>query len=310
MIPDVLSTAGSVKESKFLYGAFEMPKWLQAGGDFRALELVQGYNGNTTSKFIFPMQADLEAAATVGQFTVDATAGIPYSGGFISRRHFAIYHPTDELYFRGGRFMPAYGIFTEDHAIAIKRGIGKDQSTETYNIEAAWISADFDAFITGIFGRPDNTSLGAETGMAVSTSLFFAERFKTGLSYYYGYRDIAQRHLAGPFGILGITPHIFLLAEIDFQWFLMPGVPGAQTGFVDDVRLDFEVIQGLHFYLTQEYSQLNSSNPRSFSDAYGIGAQFFPRPHIELNALYQRQRVGGKNVPFGDFFWTLFHFYL
>ncbi len=304
---EVLTMRGSPEESKFLYGAFNTPEWFQAGGDFRALETYTNFNGASNLKTIFPMQADLEASATVGKFTFAATGGVDYDFNPISRSHYVLYHPTDELYFRAGKFMPAYGINTEDHAIAIKRGIGKDQSTETYNVEASYIAENFDAFITGILGRPDTPSLGAESGVALSSSVFFSERFKVGASYYYGYRDIENRHVVGPFAILGLSPHMFILAEIDYQ-ILSVGGSSTQTGLVDDIRFDVEVVQGLHFYLTQEYSQLNTST--SFSDAYGIGAQFFPRPHIELNTLYQKQRIGGSNTPFGDFYWLLAHYYL
>jgi hypothetical protein len=306
---EVLSSAGSADEGKFLYGAVNPPDWVGLGGDFRFLQTFLDADGGQISKFIV-MQADLEGAVTAGRVTVDATAGVDFQGQPISRRHYLLYHATDELSFRAGRFMPAYGINTEDHALAIKRGIGKDQSTETYNVEAAWIAENFDVFVTGILGRPDNLSLGAETGAAASASVFLDDRFKVGASYYYGYRNIARRQLAGPWAILGFAPRCFVLAELDFQWLTPAGASGGQTGAVDDLRLDFEVLQGLHLYLTQELSQLDFSTGNSFSDAYGVGVQFFPRPHYEINALYQRLRVGGTASSWENFIWGLLHVYL
>jgi hypothetical protein len=310
LIPEVLTTTGTEAQSKFLYGAIDLPDWLLGGGDFRILAAQANFNGASILKLVIPMQADVEAAASVGKFTFDASGGINNDINPISRRHYVLFHATDEIGLRLGKFMPAYGINTEAHAIAIKRGIGKDQATETYNLEASLISENYDIFVTGIFGRPDKPSVGAERGVAVSTSLFFGERFKTGLSYYYGYRDIESRHLAGPFAILGFTPHIFMLVEIDYQWLSAPAGPGRTTGIVDDIRLDFEVVQGIHFYLTQEYSEIQFTNPNTFSDAYGIGAQFFPWPHVELNTTFQKQRIGGSSTPFGDFYWVMLHYYL
>lgn len=310
LIPEVLSTTGNEEQSKFLYGVIDLPEWLLGGGDFRVLGAYAGFNGDGNFKIVVPMQADLEAAASVDKFTFDATGGIDYDKTPVSRRHYVLYHATDEISLRAGKFMPAYGINTEDHGLAIKRGIGKDQATETYNLEASLITAHYDVFLTAIAGRPDRPSLGAETGAALSSSVFFAERFKAGVSYYYGHRDIENRQLAGPFAILGFTPHLFMLAELDYQWLSAPGGLGNTTGLVDDIRLDLEVIQGVHLYLTQEYSQLATNNPSTFSDAYGIGAQFFPWPHWELNTLYQKQRIGGSSTPFGDFYWAMVHFYL
>lgn len=310
LIPEVLTTTGTEEQSKFLYGAVDLPDWLLGGGDFRFLGALTNFNGDNNFKIVVPMQADVEAAASAGKFTFDATGGIDYNITPVSRRHFVLYHATDEISFRAGRFMPSYGINTEDHALAIKRGIGKDQSTETYNLEAALITANYDVFVTAIAGRPDNSTLGAETGASATASVFFAERFKAGLSYYYGSRDIEHRSLFGPFAILGFSPRIFMLAELDYQWLYAAADPGATTGLVDDVRLDFEVLKGVHVYLTQEYSMLESNNPYTFSDAYGLGAQFFPWPHWEFNALYQKERIGGSSTPLGDYFWAMVHFYL
>jgi hypothetical protein len=311
LIPEVLTTTGTDEQSKFLYGAVDMPEWLLGGGDVRALGAFSDFNGGSALKLVAPMQLDVEAAATVGKFTFDATGGIDYDFAPISRRHYVLYHATDELNFRAGRFMPAYGINTEDHALAIKRGIGKDQDTETYNAEISYIGESYDLFVTAIFGRPDSPSTGAEKGAALSTSLFFADRFKVGVSYYYGYRDLEHRQLAGPFAVLGITPHLFVLAEVDYQWLYAPGGSGpATTGLVDDIRIDYEFIQGLHFYLTQEYSQLVFTDPSTFSDAYGVGVQFFPWPHVEFNTVYQKERIGGTSAPFGDYYWLMAHFYL
>ena len=306
---EVLTARGTPDEGQFLYGLFHLPEPVALGGDFRFLGSIMNSSHGVATNLI-PMQMDLEAAATVGKFTVDATGGMDNNSNPISRRHYLIYKPTDELSFRAGRFMPAYGINTEDHALAIKQGIGQDQGAETYNLEAAWLGENWNFYLTGIFGRPDNPNLGAETGASASASLYFADRYKVGISYYYGYRPVATRQLMGPFAILGFTPHFFMLAELDFQWLSTQGGLGSQWGPVDYVRLDYEVIQGLHFYLTQELSKLFINYDPSYNDAYGIGVQFFPRPHYEINALYQKMRVGGSSAAFSDFLWCLAHVYL
>ena len=315
LIPQVLSSGGTESESKFLWGAFDLPDWLSFGGDFRSLGAYQTFSGQSSFAFIF-MQADAETAVSVDKFSAVATFGVDHDGSAVSRRHYLQYHVTDEINARAGRFMPAYGLNTEDHTIAIKRGLGKDQATESYNLELSWIGENLNVFATAVFGRLDNLSLGAESGAAFSASLYFEESYKVGVSYFYGYRSsVEQRHLTGPYAILGFTPHITLLAELDFQ-FLSPQAYSpqtnsiVQTGAVDDVRLDFEILQGLHLYGVQEFEQLDFNNSNTFSDAYGAGVQFFPRPHFELNVLYQRRRIGGTSAPFGDLLWGLLHVYL
>lgn len=307
---EVLSNSGGENEAKFLYGAVTPPKWLDLGGDFRGLQAYFAQNGAGSARTIL-MQADVEAAANVGKLSFVASGGIDFNASPISRRHYAIYHATDSLTFRAGKFMPIYGINSEDHALAIKRGIGKDQSGETYNAEVGYITKDYDVFVSAIAGRPDTPSLGAEAGGSLSASVFAFNSAKIGASYYHGERTAGSRNIMGPFFILGLSPRIYALVETDFIFFT-PAIAGLRstTGAVDDIRLDFEVIKGLHFYLLQELSQLDISNGATFQDSYGLGVQFFPRPHLELNAVYQKQRFGGTSASFGDFAWLMLHFYL
>lgn len=304
---DRLSTWTQEGEEQFAYGIAPKRKWLSLGGDFRSLLLGQN-RPNRQIFQAFVMQADLEAAVTVGKIQADATAGVDYVGNPISRRHYVIYRPTDQLSFRAGRFLPAVGVNTENHSIALRRGIGRDQSTETYNLEGAWIDQNFDVFATAVFGRPDNTSLGAEVGGALSGSVFFGNRFKIGASYFYGRRAVAQRHVVGPYFILGFTDRFFLMVDTAYQ-ILNPANGAGSSGFADYARLDYEVTQGLHVYVTQELSNLDTAKPGAWSDAYGLGVQWFPRPHFEVNVMYQKNRFGGTNQPLYDYGFAMLHFY-
>ncbi|NBT57810.1 hypothetical protein EBT16_03400 [bacterium] len=269
---DLMSTWRAENEEQFLYGVPKLPEWLNLGGDIRALQLYQNRASRETAQFIF-MQADVEAAVSAG------------------------------------KFLPAAGINTENHSVAVKRGLGRDQGTETYNVEAAWIGQTLDLFVTGILGRIDNPDLGSEMGAALSSSLFLGDRHKIGASYVYLTRNVGTRNLAGPFFILGIGKKFFLLADTAFTWFT-PKFGKTQAGFADTVRFDYEWVQGVHFYVSQEFVRNQFLDPASQMEAYGGGIQFFPRPHLEINAQYLRQRYGGSSSTFADFAYAMFHFYL
>ncbi len=305
---DLMSVASRENEEKFLYGVLKLPEWLNLGGDIRGLQLYQNRVSRETAEFIF-MQADAEAAITVGKVTVDGTAGVTPQGKPLSRRHYLQVRPTDELSFRAGRFLPAAGINTENHSVAVKRGLGRDQGTETYNVEGAWIGQSFDLFVTGILGRLDNQDLGAEMGASVSSSVFLGNRHKIGASYVYLTRDVGVRNLAGPFFILGLGKRFFLMADTAFTWF-NPKLGASQTGFADTARFNYEMFQGVHLYLSQEFVQNNFLDTASQLEAYGVGFQFFPRPHLELNAQYLKQRYGGTRSTFADYAYAMLHFYL
>lgn len=316
---EVLSTSGKDGEQAFLYGVVKPPEWLNMGGDIRGMAF---YRDSPTARegHAFPMQTDIEAAIAYKKLIIDGVVGYkgekkpinePITKKIISRQHYINFRPTDETSLRGGKFRTAYGINTPDHVLFIKRGLGWDQGTETYNVEAAYIGDRFNVYATGVFGRPDAPELNRETGGALAASVSFLDSYKTGVSYFYGANNLARRHIAGPWGILGFTPHFFLLTEFDFQGSTPKTGPSLDTqwGMVNYSRLDYEFFQGFHGYLTQELSRLDFGNPDTLSKNYGIGIQFFPRPHLELNLSWQMQTTATV-AGYTDFLFLLFHFYL
>ena len=105
---EVLTTWGKEGEEQFLYGVVKPPKWLNLGGDIRA---VQTYINNAfieRGDFI-TMQMDLEAAitfteqlrfvGTIGKKYIPT--GNPSFGDYlISRRHFLSYQHNDQISLR------------------------------------------------------------------------------------------------------------------------------------------------------------------------------------------------------------------
>lgn len=313
---EVLSYASREKEAAFLYGAVVPPDWLTLGGDVRVLGFYRDTPTFTQGQ-VFPMQMDMEAAATYKNFIVVGTMGYQrpsrtspnLTDYFISRRHYVNYRPTGELSIRAGMFMPAFGINTPDHATVTKRGLGWNAGSETYNLETAWIGERFNLYATAILGRPDALDLNREKGAAVLPSLTISDTYRVGFSYFYGLNTLGNRHVFGPFGILGFTPHFFLLTELDFQSATSQSDPShPQWGVVNYQKLDYEFFQGFHGYITQELSRLNFASLDSLSKTYGIGLQFFPRPHLELNFSWQIQ-TSATLAGYTDFGFLLLHFY-
>ena len=234
----------------------------------------------------------------------------PSGGTIFSRRHYAGYRPTETISLRAGRFGVAYGLNIPDHFVSIKRGLRWDEGSEAYNIEAAWLGESADLFVTGTVGRPDAPALNRDKGLALRSSIFLSDRFKLGWSYLYGASGFGGRHVTGPYAILGFSPRFFVLAELDFQRFAPAAGGDAQWGVVNYVKVDYEVLKGVHGYVTQEYAKLDLRNVRSEMASFGVGVQFFPRPHLEINGSYQKQRVRAVSKDFADFAWLLLHYYL
>ncbi len=313
---ELLSQFGSEKQAGFMHGFVNTPEWLGVGGDVRWAETYSNTPTVEKARFIF-MQADAELAAFVKNFTVVATAGVQeedsynYTGSaFISRRHYVMWNANDNITLRGGKFLTAYGINTPDHMITTRRNLGWDEGSETYNLEASYSNDDFDVFLTGVFGRPENKDLHKDTGVALRASLNLFKSSKVGLGYYYGKNDNEiKRHLAGPYFIIAFSPHFYLLEEVDYQNTSTATISGT-SGIVNYTKLGYEFYKGTHVTLTQEYSKSNFNNDLSQSQAYGLGLQYYPIPHVEVGLTYQKRKTDALYSTFYDFAWFQFHYYL
>lgn len=227
-----------------------------------------------------------------------------------SREHYLRYAPIDSIYLRAGLFNRAYGLNVPDHFTVIKRTLGWDENSQTYNLEASWLAEDGkELFLTWSIGRPDATALNLESGVAVRYGQEVIPGFRAGLSYFYGSNPLQHRQVFGPYAIVGLSKYFYIMGEADFEYVTPNGQP-SNWGSADYIKFDFQPVQGLHFYLTQEYAKTNFNDPSTAIDAYGIGSQWFPRPHFELNAVYEKRRELAQGTNYFDMAWFMFHFYL
>ncbi len=307
---DLLSTWSQEGEADFLYSAVKSPKWLDLGGDVRSVEIYRNTPQVSDSRFLF-MQGDLEAAATYKSFIADFSLGY-YMSEIQTRRFFLGYRPIDEFSLRFGKFRQAYGLMDPNHTTAIHRGLGWDEGTETYNLETAWLGENWNAYLTLNFGPENSDRLliqDKEKGAAFRLSVPFFDRYQAGISYFHGISELADRDVFGPFGILGFTKQFFLLTEFDFQATHGSSFPNT-SGIVTWNKLDYEFIQGLHAYLTYELRRLSFDNSGAQSSAWGVGSQFFPRPHFEADLLWQVQSKPAFPGSDLDYVTLLLHFYI
>jgi hypothetical protein len=305
---DVLSTWSYEGEGDFLHGAAKLPDWLAVGGDLRAIEIFRDTPQTEQWRFL-AMQADAELAFIKGPFTLDASVGTYMITGVEMRRFYAMYKPLDELAVRFGRFQPMYGLMDPDHTTPIHRGLGWDEGTESYNVEASWLGENWNAYATAVLGQWGNPQLqdaNQESGVALRGSASIAHGMQVGASYFHGSSDAGgSRDVFGPFGILGFTPHFFLLTEFDFQFFHLM----SNNGWVNWNRLDYELVQGLHAFASLGITRGATLDPLGDSTAYGPGIQFFPRPHFEFLLQWLFQRFPGfpsDTLNYGTF---LMHYY-
>lgn len=319
----VLSTWGTDNENEagFAYNLVTTPDWLDAMGLFRSVYAHQNTPFINQSQYIF-MQNDLELAAHYNfvmdteprQLDVVASIGYQNREGLsdhaISRRHYVTFQRSENFSLRAGRFFPAFGINTPDHIIPIKKSIGWGESRETYNLEVLWKDVNWESFLTFVFGRIDDPESAKETGFAWSPNVSIKDHYKIGLNSFYGETQYGQRKLYGVWGILGFTHHLFLLSEMDFQQQKNFGTLKTSWGMVNYQRLDYEIETGLHLYITQDYSHIDHDIPNGLRKSFGLGTQFFPRPHFEINFSWQKVKAEAVTSSYTDLAWLMLNFYM
>lgn len=315
---EAMSTWGEEGEQRWLY-AVSQPESLALGGDVRSAWAYRDDPRVRQGKWYF-MQADVEGYVNLLSGSKQQL-WIGGSGGFekknqdvdrydpISRRHWINWRPSDELSFRAGKFQAQTGLNIADHIAFIRQDLGRTPGSETYNVEATWIGEHWTGFATAVFGRPDDPSIGAEKGFALSGGYALGERARIGVSAYRGENDALARHQAGPFAMLGLTERLFLLSELDWQWTRAKATETENRGFVSYNRLGYEVYKGLIPYLVHEFKSLADRNWAGRTDAWGIGAQWLPRPHWEINGAFSKRRTPSMAEGYVDYAYLMLHFY-
>jgi len=262
------------------------------------------------------MQRDLEIGIKLKKkFELNGTFGYrdpvsPETNNWFSRRHYLTYHINDEVSVRAGRFYPAFGINIPEHTSVIRRGLGWDQGMESYNLEVAVLGEKHNIYLTAIAGRPDLNQLYREKGTALSYAYQINDTSKVGASYYYGESDPITHHYVGPFAILGFTESFYLLSQFDMMRSFPYTSTEAQYGYLDYQKLGYEIFQGFHIFLTQEFLQSDIKNNITRSDIYGAGIQFFPRPHFEFQVYLQKKITALDTSNPTDILGLYIHFYL
>jgi len=287
---ETLSTWHRPNEGEFAYNAITLPAALQVGGDVRGLAFHRNTPQASAERFMV-MEAAVEVSATPGPWIAAIRAG-SYNSLFQSRTHYLGYAFPSNLVVRAGRFQQAFGLMGPYHTNSTRRGLRWDEGSETYNLEGSWSGDQVRVWAT----------LNLDGG-ALRTSLTLSERIEVGLSYAPDHIAGDTRHVLGAFANLGLSEHLYLTSELDTQ-------VGAIRGWATFHRLGYEMTQGLHAILEAEVARPDFSSLRGAWSGVGLGAVFYPRPHFEFSAMYQKRTTEGNPSTLSSYATVLGHFYL
>lgn len=314
---EILSTWSSKGEQYFAYGAVKTPESINLQGYVRLLQLHRETPSVEEERTIF-MQTDLEASYRHKTITGVATIGRQekqINGEKvvqpISRRHYLLWQPTDKLTGRVGKFSRYFGLNTPNHTSYVYRDLGFGQDTETYNVELSFLRGNFSFFYTSVLGTFDDiTSNATEKANSLSAQYSFLKRHKIGATYYRGKDETQKREIVGPWFILSFTKDFYLMTEAFYQDKYNLDSEIRSKGYVNTNRLSYQVVKGVIPFVAAEASQTDWTSDASKRQSYGAGLQFFPRPHLELMATYQRDRYYIDDGYFSDLYWLMLNYYL
>lgn len=308
---EFMFTWSKPNEADFLSGAVKPPEKLNIGGDVRFLSLHKD-NKITESNVGFPMQVDLELSYKFfDQLTVDLGVG-SYDGTPDVRRYYLMYQQSENWYMRAGKFFPAFGIMNPDHSIVTRRILKFDQSQETTNVEAGYLSENFEWIIDAISGS-GAAGMPRDDGYSSRFAYYIGKNNQVGASYLHGKGVIWERDVYGAFALVSLGGGGLLQTEIDSQ--TRKAIDSEDlslpkyTALITFTRLSWELTRGLNIFGTYESMDPDKSTFSQEQRSYGPGLQWFPRPHLEFLAKVEAKLDEAYSKDYGNQALLMSHYY-
>jgi hypothetical protein len=324
-----LATWVRPNEEKALHGliADKQPEWLLLGGNARQIQTYVDSPRTESGRWI-AMQRDVEACVKTQTLTTVHTCAtyglVPSSdedgGPQYGLRKAAVRIDVGEsLALRVGRFFPRFGLMIANHTSAVRAGLGFLPHGETDQIEATYMSELVEATLYRDFGRALELGAGVdELGEASSATggtvaVLIGDAARSGVSYRRARDDQVTEHSVGGFAAVGVSEATFVLAEIDQKAVVMhdpaPQQAAWRRSVLSHVKLGHEVYRGVVPALVHEVNFSDLSDGYSRSDTYGLGMQWFPRPHFEIEAFYGHV-LQRREFSYASAGYLLVHYYL
>jgi hypothetical protein len=299
----------------FLHGLVALPGWLALGFDARGAVLDDDDGSPKPTWAVFPMQADAEARAAAGAFSLAVTVG--YRGQargtsaplaadnpqpaaasrFVSREHYLMWRPQAlGPYLRAGRFFAPYGLRLAEHTTYVRRDLGFGLLEEGYALSGGLVRPDWEVHVTA-FGPDFLRQTGSrEAGAAALFERRLLDAVAIGADARLAFAGNAGRRVGGLFGKGYFAPlRTLAMAELNLVQHVISGVP--DTGqFVGLAGLTVFPLRGLWLAGFLERNQTALSARDSATNALDGQINWFPYPHFELVLLGRMQKPVGQQA--------------
>lgn len=297
---ELMSTIKTKNFQNPFYGAVKNSETLKWGGDFRTIQ-TRNENNNVKRGRGFIMQNNVELAAYVNDFVFVGSAGtqegpssLPKKGEFISERHYVMYQGDPTSRVRVGKFRQNYGINDPNHTRFVKQDLGFGSYSETHQLEYFKVFSFGEAVVSTSLGRLDQPRSTQEKNVMGQLTHYLSGKSRLGFNILLGESQSARRSLYGINGFFGSKKYN-LRFELDYQvnQDISTNLKGDKIhGIFGNVMAGLRPFDGLYTYLVYEHKQTNLEHSReSLTTSPGIGFQFFPIAHVELQFEHQYRTV-------------------
>jgi hypothetical protein len=314
---ELMSTFGTESSTKPLFGILPESEAWKVGGDIRLIQTHFENDAVRRGEF-FAMQENAEFAWVHDAVTVVSAIGaqagpngVPNKGKFISERHYVLVNVAESSFLRAGKFRIPFGINDPNHNRVTKSKLGFRPYSDTYNAELVHFTDNFEFFLGGDFGRFDGTSKDLdEKGAYGNVSWYMNDKSRVGAQTFFGRTDQSSRSIFGFNGIVSLPLHSIVVFETDWQkQHESNPKKGDKTSSVSTLRWNFVAAKGITPYLVTEYSRPDIEKKDVEESRNGLGIQWMPFPHFDVQAEYQKIAVKMPGASLADSAWLLMHFY-
>ncbi|MEZ4814388.1 MAG: hypothetical protein R3A80_04175 [Bdellovibrionota bacterium] len=317
---EVLSTWSYKGEERVLQGALSKnaSSWVQGekessfivGGDLRYIQVHQESSSVRRRKW-FLMQADAELGAKWKNLLFLTTFGQEKTANtdrYRFRKTAVVATVNESATLKVGRAHPNLGLMVSEHFLSSRSdsGLGPLEYKDL-----AEVQANFETFgiVAGVEQSPYElrSQSNAERGFYLQGE-YIVENYKFGVHYWNRRADTFSKDRYGAHALLGLSKRWALLTDGQFQQQLQSGSPRT-WGLFASTKLTYEPFQGLWVSAWLDYSQRDLDDNGTSRQRFGPGFQFFPRPHMELQAIWLKEN-NKSTGQWGDYALLTLHYYL
>ena len=298
---DTMSQFGTAPE--FMYGKLVPPDWLVVGGDVR----VMGGWIHAPQDYLLgiPMQGDVYAHASKGNFAAQLTVGIrPAQVGnealtrVWAREHYLTWQSNpgerEGQWIRVGHLMPVFGLRFVEHPLYTRRFGGTPLYSETYGAVFSAVTEKFEVHVSGFLKDPVIDGVAPNNGGAAygefhvaGNTLVGAGGMATQSSWEHRYRATVTAKQYLP------TPGLLLQTELQYAYVKIDGLKDYGVDqLMGTLMASYSIGESVMIDLALGHYDENLRIHAVDRDCVDLNVHWFVTSHVEALLVTRAEMIG------------------